>query len=584
MAVACLCLGLENLLIRVSPHLRRLDSSKGFRQAHARQAGLPALALRTLSPDITAPNADFSAIRLPEGMLHPDTPNAEPIWLHSTVAPEAAAPQVLTPPIEPAVVPDPKQVPPGTSGTLWWLNAFPLLWAAGAALYFAVILRQHRRIARVLSHCGMPPGSRLARLVAQTGTTLGLKTSVQVCEILSSQPPSLFGFFRPRLIFPKALLDELSETELGMIVLHELMHVKRKDILLNWFMILVQGLHWFNPFAWLAMRRLRAAREMVCDAAVLAATSSSARQTYGETLIKLAGRFARLPAASSTVAIFSNQTEIHRRILMIAKFKPATRLAAFGSAIVVLVVLCLAFTERSKAPTIQAPINEVTGQTNIAVKAENRLEILRQRLAEETHRTRVLMSELDDWKVKYFITDLEENGKADAATDRSQLLETLRNEASREYSQANNLLHQVEKLDRATFRKVALALVPDHLLSQLYVDLAGAEQKLADLNEAYAQEHPEVKRAKKVVEVVNRQINERLAGILDGLRAKAAASGENAQNLQAEAEKAKVAEINQSLKRRPYFALKRQLENQLLIKDKLQARLAEEELEAALRR
>ncbi|MDB6031082.1 MAG: hypothetical protein JWM16_1420 [Verrucomicrobiales bacterium] len=530
-----------------------------------------------------APNADFSAIRLPQGILHPADQNAEPIWLHSTVAPKAAVPQVLTPPIELTVVPDAKQVRPRTSGTSWWLSAFPLLWAAGAALYFAVILHQHRRIARVLSDCQVPPGSKLARLVAQTGTSLGLKTPVQVCEILSSQPPSLFGFFRPRLIFPKALLDELSETELGMIILHELMHVKRKDVLLNWFMILVQGLHWFNPFAWLAMRRLRAAREMVCDAEVLAATGSSARQTYGETLIKLAGRFARLSAASSTVAIFSNQTEIHRRILMIAKFKPATRLAAFGSAIVILVVLCLAFTERSKAPTIQAPVNEIAGQTNAAVKTGNRIEILKRQLEMQTDRTSMLEAELEMLRKKYRITELEENGKADGASSRSQLLETLHVEAERDYAQVDGLLQRVQKLSKTEFRKVAPILVPDPVLSQLYTDLVLSEQKLADLNAVYAQEHPEVKRVRQVVEVVNRQINERLDGIVDGLRAKTAAAKEKAQNLDMEAERAKAREIERASARRPYLNVKRQLENQLLFKDKLQARLAEEELEAALR-
>jgi beta-lactamase regulating signal transducer with metallopeptidase domain len=61
-------------------------------------------------------------------------------------------------------------------------------------------------------------------------------------------------------------LRSFSTEELRFVFLHELAHVRRRDILMSWLMALLQVVHWFNPLVWFAFSRWRADRELACDA------------------------------------------------------------------------------------------------------------------------------------------------------------------------------------------------------------------------------------------------------------------------------------------------------------------------------
>ena len=131
----------------------------------------------------------------------------------------------------------------------------------------------------------------------------GLETPVAILESSKIRSPCLLGFFQPRLLLPVGLLKELSSDELRLVFLHELAHLQRRDIALNWLLAAVETLHWFNPLAWLVTRSLRADREEACDACALAA-QPEAHRMYGETLIKILERVGgeTPPIASPAVA------------------------------------------------------------------------------------------------------------------------------------------------------------------------------------------------------------------------------------------------------------------------------------------
>lgn len=117
----------------------------------------------------------------------------------------------------------------------------------------------------------------------------GLDSPVAIFESAGIQSPCLLGFLRPRLLFPKGLIRELTPDEFRLVLLHELAHLRRRDIAFNWVLAAVETLHWFNPLVWLVTRSLRADREEACDACALAARPE-ARRAYGETLLKLLER------------------------------------------------------------------------------------------------------------------------------------------------------------------------------------------------------------------------------------------------------------------------------------------------------
>jgi hypothetical protein len=65
--------------------------------------------------------------------------------------------------------------------------------------------------------------------------------------------------------------DDWPEDRRRAVLLHELAHVRRRDVLTQWLGLAACAAYWFNPLAWWASSRLRAEREQACDDLVLEA-------------------------------------------------------------------------------------------------------------------------------------------------------------------------------------------------------------------------------------------------------------------------------------------------------------------------
>jgi len=151
-----------------------------------------------------------------------------------------------------------------------------------------------------------------------------VRTLVGVVITDKVRTPALFGFVRPRILLPQGLIETLGLDELHYVFLHELAHLKRRDIYLAWLVCLLQVLHWFNPLIWFAFRRMRADQEMAADALALSAAGTEESHRYGQTILSLLEHFSRPQYLPSLAGILENPSHIERRIQMIAKFKGTT--------------------------------------------------------------------------------------------------------------------------------------------------------------------------------------------------------------------------------------------------------------------
>src|SRR5437667_11569040 len=102
---------------------------------------------------------------------------------------------------------------------------------------------------------------------------------------------------------PTAIFSDLPVGNFGSIFLHELAHLKRHDLEINWLVSVAQALHWFNPLLRLAFARMRADREMACDALALARMEQGEGQRYGETIVKLLEGLVRPAPTPGSVGI-----------------------------------------------------------------------------------------------------------------------------------------------------------------------------------------------------------------------------------------------------------------------------------------
>jgi len=169
-------------------------------------------------------------------------------------------------------------------------------WLAGAVWFMGVVLWSYVRMIRRLRQGAAEPGQEVAELVREIAKTTGLRRvpEVLVCEGMHS--PAVAGLMRATLFLPSGFPGELSENEMRLVLEHELLHVRRRDVWKNWGLCLLQAVHWFNPVAWLAVNKMRLDCEQVCDAEILARHGEECRLAYSYALIKVAGGFGQAEA------------------------------------------------------------------------------------------------------------------------------------------------------------------------------------------------------------------------------------------------------------------------------------------------
>ena len=97
---------------------------------------------------------------------------------------------------------------------------------------------------------------------------LGMRRAVELLIGGPSDMPMVWGIFRYRLLLPDGA-ENWPENRIRPVLLHELSHLRRNDPLALLVGHLALALHWFNPFAWLAIRQMRIEQENACDDSVL---------------------------------------------------------------------------------------------------------------------------------------------------------------------------------------------------------------------------------------------------------------------------------------------------------------------------
>jgi beta-lactamase regulating signal transducer with metallopeptidase domain len=155
----------------------------------------------------------------------------------------------------------------------------------------ARLLWQRNRLARLLRETS-PAGDELLAIVAGVAGRLQLAHPPQVRLAALDGSPFVCRMFRPLLVLPRELLSTLAAEELEQVLLHELAHVKRRDLVWGWLSEIARILYFFHPVAHWVAYRVRFERELACDQLALAASGRSPAQ-YADTLVRIVSSISR---------------------------------------------------------------------------------------------------------------------------------------------------------------------------------------------------------------------------------------------------------------------------------------------------
>jgi len=242
----------------------------------------------------------------------------------------------------------------------------------------------------------------------------------------------------------------------------------------------------------------------------------------------------------------------------------------------------------SEAAVIANRIAEVYKESRLARWQENSskgLQTLEAEMAKHNAAINTLQKEVDELKQQFGITDVEaQQGMVSPTLEPETLrkLEAERIQRQAEFKERETTYRQLTNYNSAQLKRTMATVSPDNLLQRQLEELSVLETQLASKTNVLGFENPEVKGIRDSIAVLNDQIENRLKGIIDGLKVSVDAKKADVDSLTADVAAAKSNDIAQAILRRPYAQKKRDLESMQYIRDKLTSRIWQEKVEAAM--
>jgi bla regulator protein blaR1 len=467
--------------------------------------------VRLLVPAL--PASHFSIFNLKDGFSNPNPPRP------AASLSFPAAPVTATPiPSKINFVPGPRLALPFN-----WPVLARNIWLLGCTAFLLIVLRQHFKLARWARRQKEIADESVNALLNDCRQLLGVRRAIRIINSPHLHTPAIFGLWKPCLLLPSGMSAQLTAAELRLVFLHELIHVRRGDVLLNWLVILARSLHWFNPLVWLALKRLRTDQELVCDAQVLARLAAGERRLYGHTLLKLLTQYSAARLCPSLVPFITNQKIIQRRIVMITQYQPTTRPALAGSLALLLLLGLITFTRAAEEPAGTSP-DPATPAVKSAV--QTKLDAERHALkgvAELQHQLKITDERV--LAAQHQLEQLRGQPRSAATPDDATTVQhygTLRIDAESEYVKLNALLKQLQSLDREKLVQALPTASQDQAMLSLMTELDKTQARLAGLRKSYGEQNPKVVETAAVEAAQQKKINDRVSGILTGMEVRIA--------------------------------------------------------------
>ena len=170
-----------------------------------------------------------------------------------------------------------------------------------------------------------PASERVAELLIEARRQAGLRRKVRLRITSQAMSPAVAGLFRPAVLLPRSLVEKLSGEQLRVILLHELIHLRRRDVWVNCAQTLLQIIYWWHPLLWFANARIRRLREEAVDDAVMLALNENS-EIYAPTLVEVAKLALNRPLASlGLVGILESKNALRHRIERLLNFSTPGR-------------------------------------------------------------------------------------------------------------------------------------------------------------------------------------------------------------------------------------------------------------------
>ena len=109
------------------------------------------------------------------------------------------------------------------------------------------------------------PEQRWLELFDSVRKQLGVSRTLRLLQSTIAGTPMVIGWLKPAILIPTSVFTSLDAEEIRLIFMHELVHIRRRDHLVNIMQGIVEILLFFHPIIWWLSLQIRTEREHCCD-------------------------------------------------------------------------------------------------------------------------------------------------------------------------------------------------------------------------------------------------------------------------------------------------------------------------------
>ena len=218
-----------------------------------------------------------------------------------------------------------------------WRAVVFLVWLVGI-LVLSVLLFQRVLFVKSLLAQSDKANGRLDETLQQCCRQVGLRRNIEFRLSRNMLSPAVCGLFNPVILMPASLLENLSREKLRAVLIHELAHIKRGDLWVNFMQTILQIVYFYNPLLWFANAVVRGIREKAVDEMVLTKLGDEA-DSYSGTLIDIAEiAFSKPHFSLRLVGVVESKSALTSRIKHILS-RPFPKSAKLGIAGLIIIFI-----------------------------------------------------------------------------------------------------------------------------------------------------------------------------------------------------------------------------------------------------
>ena len=242
------------------------------------------------------------------------------------------------------------------------------LWATVALAIGASLANAWLAVRRIVRHAQTLDTPDWLTPLWEIADRFGLDEPPRLLRSDRAKMPFACGITRPTIVLP-AESDGWTLDRRRAVLLHELAHVRRRDLAGHTLARLVCAVYWFHPLVWTAAKRLRAESERACDDLALACGARPA--DYAEHLLDIVASVRRDTTPLVALAM-ARRNEFEGRMLdILDSDRPRTTPSRWQAVSLVGVLALITTVVGAAAP---APATSATSATSAALASRGGLE------------------------------------------------------------------------------------------------------------------------------------------------------------------------------------------------------------------